>query len=71
MPKIDIWPPPNLVQFDATRYDTFERVEPEGINATDITALLHQVNTHVDQHCGAGTMKRVTIFVVLDEPEEG
>lgn len=70
MGKLDIWPPPNLVQFDATRYDTFERVNPEGVSEAEVAALVAQVNSHCTSYGAGGTLRRMTIFVVLDEPGE-
>ena len=72
MGKLDIWPPPNLTQHPATRYDVFERVHNTAVSDTDVDALMEEVLDHVGEHVMGDKVKRIVVYVVLDEvnPDE-
>ena len=72
MGKLDIWPPPNLAQFQATRYDVFERLHAVSVSDANVESLMEAINNHVDEHVMGDKVRRITVFVVVDEvaPDE-
>jgi phenylpyruvate tautomerase PptA (4-oxalocrotonate tautomerase family) len=69
MPKIDIWPPPNLAQFQATRYDVYEKQNPNGLTGAEGADIASDVTDRIMDACGNGAV-RVSVFVVVNAPEE-